>query len=194
MGLSSSCDGYNWGKYGKRKVKRGENVRIYYKCKHLYCPAIKKVEQSIKDGQVDVIVYKGRHNHIKLQIKRLSSSEQGGFDEVNSHQFKNNQTEESDLKNNNKRRKLEEIQLNEVIVKDSIDLDLLGNEFRWRKYGQKIIEGNPYPRIYYRCVNLKCNMRKYVERSSDDPTNFMTMYEGNHNHYDQPPLKSTKSI
>nr|DAD26023.1 TPA_asm: hypothetical protein HUJ06_027491 [Nelumbo nucifera] len=68
-----------------------------------------------------------------------------------------------------------------VLVQNSTDSDILGDGFRWRKYGQKVVKGNPYP-SYYRCTSLKCNARKYVERASDDPKAFITTYEGKHNH------------
>ncbi|KAJ6864858.1 WRKY transcription factor 44-like [Populus alba x Populus x berolinensis] len=76
-----------------------------------------------------------------------------------------------------------------VVVQSSTDSEILGDGFRWRKYGQKIVRGNPYPRSYYRCTSLKCNVRKHVERASDDPKAFITTYEGKHNH--EMPLKST---
>ncbi|CAK7342914.1 unnamed protein product [Dovyalis caffra] len=75
-----------------------------------------------------------------------------------------------------------------VVVQSSTDSEILGDGFRWRKYGQKIVKGNPYPRSYYRCTSLKCNVRKHVERVSDDPRAFITTYEGKHNH--EMPLKS----
>ncbi|RYR58103.1 hypothetical protein Ahy_A05g023782 isoform A [Arachis hypogaea] len=37
-------------------------------------------------------------------------------------------------------------------------------------------------RSYYRCTNVKCNVRKHVERAIDDPRAFVTTYEGKHNH------------
>ncbi|XP_077239623.1 WRKY transcription factor 44-like [Tasmannia lanceolata] len=69
-----------------------------------------------------------------------------------------------------------------VVMENSTESEVLADGFRWRKYGQKVVKGNPYPRSYYRCTSLKCNMRKHVERASDDPRAFITTYEGKHNH------------
>lgn len=37
-------------------------------------------------------------------------------------------------------------------------------------------------RSYYRCTSPKCSVRKFVERTMDDPKAFITTYEGKHNH------------
>nr|QGQ64054.1 WRKY transcription factor 31 [Santalum album] len=76
----------------------------------------------------------------------------------------------------------EVVQEPHLVVQNSNDSEIFGDGFRWRKYGQKVVKGNPYPRSYYRCTTLKCNVRKHVERSSDDPKAFITTYEGKHNH------------
>lgn len=47
-------------------------------------------------------------------------------------------------------------------------------------------------RSYYRCTNVKCNVRKHVERAMDDPRSFVTTYEGKHNH-EMPLIKNTGS-
>ncbi|KAF7818565.1 WRKY transcription factor 44 [Senna tora] len=70
----------------------------------------------------------------------------------------------------------------EVVVQSCTDSEIVGDGFRWRKYGQKVVKGNPFPRSYYRCTNIKCSARKHVERSIDDPRAFITTYEGKHNH------------
>ncbi|CAI9098102.1 OLC1v1034685C1 [Oldenlandia corymbosa var. corymbosa] len=76
-----------------------------------------------------------------------------------------------------------------TIVQNATDSTIVNDGFRWRKYGQKVVKGNPYPRSYYRCTTLKCNVRKYVERTSDEPNAFITTYEGKHNH--EMPIKNT---
>ncbi|XP_054801054.1 WRKY transcription factor 44-like [Prosopis cineraria] len=68
------------------------------------------------------------------------------------------------------------------VVPSSADSEIVGDGFRWKKYGQKVVKGNPYPRSYYRCTNMKCKVRKHVERAIDEPRSFITKYEGKHNH------------
>ncbi|XP_074578900.1 WRKY transcription factor 71-like [Curcuma longa] len=63
------------------------------------------------------------------------------------------------------------------------EVDNLEDGYRWRKYGQKAVKNSPYPRSYYRCTAQKCNVKKRVERSHQDPTTVITTYEGKHNHH-----------
>ncbi|KAM7267595.1 hypothetical protein ACFE04_009761 [Oxalis oulophora] len=69
-----------------------------------------------------------------------------------------------------------------IIVQTRSEVDLLDDGFRWRKYGQKVVKGNPHPRSYYKCTSAGCNVRKHVERASTDPKAVITTYEGKHNH------------
>eukprot|EP00261_Vitis_vinifera_P027339 XP_010661104.1 PREDICTED: probable WRKY transcription factor 4 [Vitis vinifera] len=69
-----------------------------------------------------------------------------------------------------------------IIVQTRSEVDLLDDGYRWRKYGQKVVKGNPHPRSYYKCTSLGCNVRKHVERASTDPKAVITTYEGKHNH------------
>ncbi|XP_038684607.1 WRKY transcription factor 44-like isoform X2 [Tripterygium wilfordii] len=82
----------------------------------------------------------------------------------------------------------EDIRDPHIAVQSSVDSEILGDGFRWRKYGQKVVKGNPYPR----CTSLSCNVRKHVERASDDPRAFITTYEGKHNH--EMPIKNKNLV
>ncbi|KAL2519319.1 putative WRKY transcription factor 3 [Abeliophyllum distichum] len=77
-----------------------------------------------------------------------------------------------------------------IIVQTTSEVDLLDDGYRWRKYGQKVVKGNPHPRSYYKCTNPGCNVRKHVERAAGDPKAVITTYEGKHNH-DVPAAKNS---
>nr|XP_009406893.1 PREDICTED: WRKY transcription factor WRKY24-like [Musa acuminata subsp. malaccensis] len=69
-----------------------------------------------------------------------------------------------------------------VVVQTQSDIDILDDGYRWRKYGQKVVKGNPNPRSYYKCTTMGCPVRKHVERASHDLRSVITTYEGKHNH------------
>ncbi|XP_068669192.1 WRKY transcription factor SUSIBA2-like [Aristolochia californica] len=77
-----------------------------------------------------------------------------------------------------------------VVVQTLSEVDILDDGYRWRKYGQKVVKGNPNPRSYYKCTNAGCPVRKHVERASHDPKAVITTYEGKHNH-DVPSSRSS---
>ncbi|PKU87097.1 WRKY transcription factor SUSIBA2 isoform X2 [Dendrobium catenatum] len=79
-----------------------------------------------------------------------------------------------------------------VVVQTVSEVDILDDGYRWRKYGQKVVKGNPNPRSYYKCTNPGCSVRKHVERASHDPKAVITTYEGKHNH-DVPAAKTTNN-
>ncbi|GAB4861669.1 WRKY Transcription Factor [Ancistrocladus abbreviatus] len=60
--------------------------------------------------------------------------------------------------------------------------DILDDGYRWRKYGQKAVKNSVYPRSYYRCTHLTCNVKKQVQRQSEDAGVVVTTYQGVHNH------------
>ncbi|XAR58866.1 hypothetical protein NMG60_11014434 [Bertholletia excelsa] len=69
-----------------------------------------------------------------------------------------------------------------VVVQTTSDIDILDDGYRWRKYGQKVVKGNPNPRSYYKCTYQGCPVRKHVERAANDLRSVITTYEGKHNH------------
>jgi len=69
-----------------------------------------------------------------------------------------------------------------VVVQTTSDVDILDDGYKWRKYGQKVVKGNPNPRSYYKCTSQGCPVRKHVERAAHDLRSVITTYEGKHNH------------
>ncbi|KAL1326612.1 hypothetical protein HN51_036737 [Arachis hypogaea] len=70
-------------------------------------------------------------------------------------------------------------------------VDILDDGYRWRKYGEKSVKNNKFPRSYYRCSYRGCNVKKQIQRHSMDEQIVITTYEGVHIH---PVEKSTESF
>ncbi|XP_020240269.1 probable WRKY transcription factor 32 isoform X2 [Cajanus cajan] len=69
------------------------------------------------------------------------------------------------------------------------DEGISGDGYRWRKYGQKLVKGNPYIRNYYRCTFSGCPVRKHVETAVDNSKAPMVTYKGLHDHDKPVPKK-----
>ncbi|KAE8672157.1 putative WRKY transcription factor 2 [Hibiscus syriacus] len=80
-----------------------------------------------------------------------------------------------------------------VVVQTTSEVDILDDGYRWRKYGQKVVKGNPNPRSYYKCTSAGCTVRKHVERASHDLKSVITTYEGKHNH-DVPAARNSSYV
>lgn len=58
----------------------------------------------------------------------------------------------------------EAVQDPRVVVQSSVESDMTGDGFRWRKYGQKVVKGNPYPRLerFFYCLVNACRPLKTI--------------------------------
>jgi len=66
------------------------------------------------------------------------------------------------------------------------------DEYRWRKYGQKIMKGSPYPRSYYKCTAPNCSAKKLVESMMKDGKEVtVASFRGTHSH---PPPGGRKGV
>lgn len=80
-----------------------------------------------------------------------------------------------------------------IVVQIESEVDVLDDGYRWRKYGQKVVKGNPNPRSYYKCTSAGCPVRKHVERASHNLKSVITIYEGKHNH-EVPVTKNSSQV
>ncbi|XP_047328966.1 probable WRKY transcription factor 33 isoform X2 [Impatiens glandulifera] len=112
------------------------------------------------------------------------------------HEEVNQQVVGQEDEHESKRRKMEASYTNEhmsgatraireprVVIQATSVADILDDGYRWRKYGQKVVKGNPNPRSYYKCTSAGCPVRKHVERASDNLRSILTTYEAKHIHH-----------
>nr|XP_027072907.1 probable WRKY transcription factor 32 isoform X1 [Coffea arabica] len=69
-----------------------------------------------------------------------------------------------------------------IVVHAASDVGISADGYRWRKYGQKMVKGNPHPRNYYRCTSAGCPVRKHIERAKDNTNAVIITYKGVHDH------------
>uniref|UniRef100_A0A804L950 WRKY domain-containing protein n=1 Tax=Musa acuminata subsp. malaccensis TaxID=214687 RepID=A0A804L950_MUSAM len=207
-----SDDGYNWRKYGQKQVKGSENPRSYYKCTYPSCPTKKKIERSLDGQITEIVYKgthnhpKPRSTTRNLACAQATrslmlesvatpdnSSVSFGDDDLDlgSQVSKSGVDEFEEEEPDAKRWKGKQegegagsrtVREPRVVVQTTSDIDILDDGYRWRKYGQKVVKGNPNPRSYYKCTTVGCSVRKHVERACHDLRAVITTYEGKHNH------------
>ncbi|XP_050237133.1 probable WRKY transcription factor 4 [Mercurialis annua] len=204
----------------KKKVERsldGQVTEIIYKGQHGHQPPQSnkrgkdagnlngklnnqsnlELASQFQSGSVNKLTernYQESSQATREQISGTSSSEEVGDSETGG--------DENDDDEPNSKRRNTEVKVTEpvsshrtvteprIIVQTTSEVDLLDDGYRWRKYGQKVVKGNPYPRSYYKCTTAGCKVRKHVERAASDRRAVITTYEGKHNH-DLPAAKGS---
>ncbi|CAO2818165.1 unnamed protein product [Amaranthus hypochondriacus] len=92
----------------------------------------------------------------------------------------NNEIKENNKKESNYKEK--KIRRHRYAFHTRTQVDILDDGYRWRKYGQKAVKNNKFPRSYYRCTYGGCNVKKQVQRLTKDEEVVVTTYEGIHTH------------
>lgn len=197
-------DGYNWRKYGQKQVKSPQGSRSYYRCTYSDCDA-KKLESCDQFNSVTKVVYKGQHKHdppkkvfsrgdknktssTPKSLKRKSILTPGfkidfiGCDPQQKQRVKKSNvvSHDSVLKHPKKPK---------FIVHAAEDVEISADGYRWRKYGQKMVKGNPHPRNYYKCTCAGCGVTKHIEKAVDGTSNVVITYKGVHDHDKPVPKK-----
>ncbi|KAL2344602.1 hypothetical protein Fmac_005887 [Flemingia macrophylla] len=193
----------------KKKLERsleGHVTAIIYKGEHNHqCPHPSKITKDIltSNGNSDGLKEEmSSHLASKMDLESSQATAERGSgssdsEEVGDHEREvDGENDEPDPKRRNTEARVEDSASTQrsvaeprIIVQTTSEVDLLDDGYRWRKYGQKVVKGNPYPRSYYKCTTPGCNVRKHVERASTDPKAVITTYEGKHNH-DVPQAKT----
>lgn len=202
--VKTPIDGYNWRKYGQKQVKSPEGSRSYYKCTHSECEA-KKIESCDKYNSITKIVYKGQHKHeqpkkVFTRRGKILSASKGQERKLTSKQYKSSEpvsngpilVEEMDAPPPKRRVKknntvspgsvLKRPKKPKFVVHAASDVGISADGYRWRKYGQKMVKGNPHPRNYYKCTSAGCPVRKHIEMAVDGSSEVILTYKGVHDH------------
>ncbi|WCJ44095.1 WRKY DNA-binding protein 33 [Euphorbia peplus] len=189
----------------KKKVERsldGQITEIVYKGSHNH-PKPQSTRRSSSSSSSALSSYNNNNDVQEQSIVTHSMDSAGtpenssisvGDDDFDSHRSKSRSDEYDEDEPETKRWKTEgenegisaagsrTVREPRVVVQTTSDIDILDDGYRWRKYGQKVVKGNPNPRSYYKCTHPGCPVRKHVERASHDLRAVITTYEGKHNH------------
>ncbi|OWM75913.1 probable WRKY transcription factor 3 [Punica granatum] len=179
----------------KKKVERsleGQITEIIYKGQHNH--DLPQNNKRAKDHAVGDQSELNRLREVAQESSQLSAERFSGMSDSEELGDAETGVEERDEDEPDPKRRSADIRVSEaasshrtvtepkIIVQTTSEVDLLDDGYRWRKYGQKVVKGNPYPRSYYKCTTPGCNVRKHIERASTDPKAVITTYEGKHSH------------
>nr|ACI14395.1 WRKY3-1 transcription factor [Brassica napus] len=181
----------------KKKVERsqdGQVTEIIYKGQHSHEPPQNKTKRDNNGSSRSSDVATQFHTSNSGPNKNKRDQETSQVTTTTEQMCDASDSDETSVEPDPKRRNME-VRVTEpvtstqrtvteprIIVQTTSEVDLLDDGFRWRKYGQKVVKGNPYPRSYYKCTTPGCGVRKHVERAANDPKAVVTTYEGKHNH------------
>ncbi|KZV40655.1 putative WRKY transcription factor 32 [Dorcoceras hygrometricum] len=123
------------------------------------------------------------------QIPETKQQQSSGSDDTMEINFKDELIDRPECVNRQKRSSTAELgplskpgKKLKYVVHAAGDMGISGDGYRWRKYGQKMVKGNPHPRNYYRCTSAGCPVRKHIEKAVDNDSAVVITYKGVHDH------------
>ncbi|WOL12851.1 putative WRKY transcription factor 75 [Canna indica] len=127
----------------------------------------------------------------KVESSQLASHGAAAAEARLTATWKGKAKEEEEIK---KKKKKKKVRKPRVAFQTRSQVDILDDGYRWRKYGQKPVKNNKFPRSYYRCTYQECNVKKQVQRLTRDEGIVVTTYEGRHTHPIEKPNDSFEDI
>ncbi|XP_021723068.1 probable WRKY transcription factor 12 [Chenopodium quinoa] len=139
-------------------------------------PSSMVVQSQLLDNYHDIIIPQNHQdtNNDGDQIKRFNN-----MTNDNNNKLINNNNDNNNKKKGSSEKKAKK---HRYAFQTRSQVDILDDGYRWRKYGQKAVKNNKFPRSYYRCTYQGCNVKKQVQRLSNDEGVVVTTYEGIHSH------------
>ncbi|EXC33385.1 putative WRKY transcription factor 75 [Morus notabilis] len=116
-----------------------------------------------------------RSNELDRDHHMINSTDQNGINNDGDHEGKSSSA--GKIKKGDKK-----MRKPKYAFQTRSQVDILDDGYRWRKYGQKAVKNNKFPRSYYRCTHQGCNVKKQVQRLTKDEGVVVTTYEGMHTH------------
>ncbi|KAH0695183.1 hypothetical protein KY285_022280 [Solanum tuberosum] len=207
-GISKKNEG-NGGSniYRNMQFEGNKNVRALSSLKRTYSPSIlTKVSDSLilNNSTINMNVFEIPET-IHVPSSTLVSCDDEDEDEVRATEgiiSLGDDIDDNEFEHKRRRRDYYPTEINlssrttrepRVIVQIESEIEILDDGYRWRKYGQKVVKGNPNPRSYYKCTSGGCPVRKQIERAPHNIKSVITTYEGKHNH-EVPSINKTNGV
>ncbi len=167
------ADGYRYKKYGQKFSKSSNYPTCYFRCAQAGCPVKRQISRS-DDGKI-INNYRGSHNHVPPQMRKVRVLTQSEFISVAREEGKFlGSWENTEHTRAETERKL--------VVTAAAGIDPTDDSFLWRKYGSKTVKGSTVNKSYYRCAASSCSAKRLVQRAVGAGEEAQVVYQGAHNH------------
>ncbi|XP_052190811.1 probable WRKY transcription factor 45 [Diospyros lotus] len=133
----------------------------------------------------EIIINTNKEKHRPAAASEAEGvSNNGGFIQLPANEAKSGKNKKAEAK----------IRKPRFAFQTRTQVDILEDGYRWRKYGQKAVKNNKFPRSYYRCSHQGCSVKKQIQRQSPDEGVVVTTYEGVHTHPTEKPADNFEQI